>query len=78
MLITNRVFAPKFKRKEIYGSIRKDIGEILRKLCVQKGVEIIETEAVQICNFNGAFLFLSGKLALCSYGFSVFSSHCFH
>ena len=39
------VFAPKFRRKEIYGSIRKDIGEILRKLCVQKGVEIIEAEA---------------------------------
>ena len=38
------VFAPKFRRKEIYGSIRKDIGEILRKLCVQKGVEIIEAE----------------------------------
>ena len=35
----------KFRRKEIYGSIRKDIGEILRKLCVQKGVEIIEAEA---------------------------------
>ena len=42
------VFAPKFRRKEIYGSIRKDIGEILRKLCVQKGVEIIEAEYVQI------------------------------
>ena len=39
------VFAPKFRRKEIYGSIIKDIGEILRKLCVQKGVEIIEAEA---------------------------------
>lgn len=36
------VFAPKYRRKEIYGKIKKDIGEILRKLCVQKGVEIIE------------------------------------
>ena len=25
------VFAPKYRRKEIYGQIKKDIGEILRK-----------------------------------------------
>ena len=31
--------------KEIYGQLKKDIGEILRKLCEQKGVEIIEAEA---------------------------------
>ncbi len=40
------VFAPKYRRKEVYGKIRQDIGEILRKLCNQKGVEIIEAEAV--------------------------------
>ena len=39
------VFAPKYRRKEIYGQIKRDIGEILRKLCEQKGVEIIEAEA---------------------------------
>ena len=39
------VFAPKYRRKEIYGQLKKDIGEILRKLCEQKGVEIIEAEA---------------------------------
>ncbi len=39
------VFAPKFRRKEIYGKLRRDIGEILRKLCEQKKVEIIEAEA---------------------------------
>ena len=39
------VFAPKYRRKEVYGQLKKDIGEILRKLCVQKGVEIIEAEA---------------------------------
>ncbi len=38
-------FAPKFRRKEIYGKLRQDIGEILRKLCEQKKVEIIEAEA---------------------------------
>ena len=39
------VFAPKYRRKAIYGQLKKDIGEILRKLCEQKGVEIIEAEA---------------------------------
>jgi len=39
------VFAPKFRRKEIYGQLKKDIGKILRKLCDQKCVEIIEAEA---------------------------------
>ena len=39
------VFAPKFRRKEVYGKIKVDIGKILRKLCEQKGVEIIQAQA---------------------------------
>ena len=39
------VFAPKYRRKEIYGRIKADIGKILRSLCEKKGVEIIEAEA---------------------------------
>ena len=39
------VFAPKYRRKVIYGKIKKDIGVMLRKLCEWKGVEIIEAEA---------------------------------
>jgi putative transposase len=39
------VFAPKYRRRAIYGEIRADIGKILRKLCEQKGIEIIEAEA---------------------------------
>ena len=39
------VFAPKYRRKEIYGQLKKDIGEILRTLCKQKNVEILEAEA---------------------------------
>ena len=38
------VFAPKYRRKVIYGKIREDIGKILRKLCERKGIEIIEAE----------------------------------
>lgn len=43
------VFAPKYRRKAIYG-------QILRKLCEQKGVEIIEATAI-------------GKQKLCLYQF---------
>lgn len=39
------VFAPKYRRKEIYGQLRKDIGEIIRKLCNEKKVEILEANA---------------------------------
>ena len=39
------VFAPKYRRKVIYGKLKRDIGEILRKLCDEKKVEIIEAEA---------------------------------
>ena len=38
------VFAPKYRRKVIYGKIREDICEILSSLCKRKGVEIIEAE----------------------------------
>ena len=39
------VFAPKYRRKAIYGELKTDIGYILRKLCDEKKVEIIEAEA---------------------------------
>lgn len=38
------MFAPKYRRKEIYGKIREDIGKILRLLCERKGITIIEAE----------------------------------
>ncbi len=34
------VFAPKYRRQEIYGKIKKDVGEILRKLCNQMSYDI--------------------------------------
>ena len=69
------VFAPKYRRKEIYGKLRKDIGEIIRKLCEQKCVEIIEAEAckdhihllvsippyISVAQFMG---YLKGKITL--------------
>ena len=39
------VFAPKYRRRAIYGQIKKDVGRILRQLCEYKEVKIIEAEA---------------------------------
>ena len=69
------VFAPKYRRKVIYGKIKVDIGKILRKLCEHKGVEILEANAcldhihmlvsippkLSVSNFMG---YLKGKSSL--------------
>lgn len=39
------VFAPKYRRRIIYGKLKGDIGKILRILCDRKGVKIIEANA---------------------------------
>ena len=39
------VFIPKYRRKEVYGKLRMDIGRIIRQLCEYKGVEIVEAHA---------------------------------
>ena len=38
------VFAPKYRRKVFYGEKRREIGEILRTLCMWKKVKIVEAE----------------------------------
>ena len=38
------VFAPKYRRRVIYGQLRADLGAILRELCRWKGVNIVEAE----------------------------------
>ena len=69
------VFIPKYRRKEIYGKIRSDIGQIIRQLCSYKGVAIMEAHAmpdhihmlvrippkIAVSNFMG---YLKGKSSL--------------
>ena len=40
------VILPKYRQKVLYGRIRRGIGEILRGLCRQKGIELVEGNAV--------------------------------
>ena len=39
------VFIPKYRKKVFYGQMRKDLVEIIRKLCEMKTVELIKGAA---------------------------------
>ena len=36
------VIIPKYRRKVLYGNLRRQVGAILRELCRQKGIELLE------------------------------------
>ncbi len=72
------VFAPKYRRKEFYGSKRLEIGKMIRELCKWKEVNLIEGEVcpdhvhilveippkLSISSFMG---FLKGKTSIMIY-----------
>ena len=41
------VFVPKYRKKSLYGALRRDIGKILRELCGQQGAELLEGYAMK-------------------------------
>ena len=69
------IFSPKYRRRAIYGKLRRDIGRYMRRLCEYKGVEIVEANAcldhihmlvkippkIAVSSFMG---YLKGKSAL--------------
>ena len=40
------VIIPKYRRKVLYGQIRRRVGEILRELCQHRGLELLEGKAM--------------------------------
>jgi putative transposase len=69
------VIIPKYRKKVLYGQLRKQIGPILRELCRQRGVELLEghtmSDHVHMClsippKFSVAYTvgFLKGKSAV--------------
>ena len=40
------VFTPKYRKRVIYGRLRRKVGEILRELCRQRDVEILDGHAM--------------------------------
>ncbi len=41
------VILPKYRRKTLYGRVRREVGRILRELCRQKGLELVEGNAMR-------------------------------
>ena len=79
--IYHLVFVPKYRRKIMYGKLRVEIREIIRKLCEYKNVEIVEgsvsSDHVHLCVKIPAKLalsdfvgYLKGKSAL-----MIFDAH---
>ena len=69
------VFIPKYRKKVLYGQLRKDVGRVLRQLCEQQGVELVEGHAmpdhVHLClsippkySVANTIGFLKGKSAI--------------
>lgn len=69
------VIIPKYRKRVIYGSLRKGVGKILRKLCEQNKVELVEGHAngdhVHMClsippkySVANTIGFLKGKSAI--------------
>ena len=40
------VIVPKYRRRSFYGSLRSEIGKILRDLCRQKEIELVKGNAL--------------------------------
>ena len=40
------VIIPKYRRKILYGKIRRQVGEILRELCRQRSIDLLEGKAM--------------------------------
>ena len=40
------VILPKYRKKTLYGRVRREIGRMLRELCRQKGIELVEGKAM--------------------------------
>ena len=69
------VIVPKYRKRKLYGKVKRDVGEILRDLCRQRGVELLEgtlrPDHIHMClrvppKFSIAFVigFLKGKSAV--------------
>jgi putative transposase len=39
------VVLPKYRKKTLYGRLRRGIGKVMRELCRQKGIELVEGKA---------------------------------
>ena len=49
------IIVPKSRQKAIFGTLRKDIGKILRELCEQMGIELLViTDSVDLARHHSS------------------------
>ena len=36
------VIIPKYRKRKLYGKLRKHVGEVIREICRQRGIEVVE------------------------------------
>ena len=69
------VIIPKYRKRKLYGRFRKKVGEVLRDLCRQRGIEVLEehllADHIHMClsippKYSVAFAigFIKGKSAV--------------
>ena len=69
------VIIPKYRKRRLYGQFRKGVGEVLRELCRQRGIEMLEghllPDHIHMClsippKYSVAFVigFIKGKSAV--------------
>jgi len=69
------VIIPKYRKRSLYGELRKRVGEVIRELCRQRGIEMVEghlmPDHIHMClsippKYSVAFAigFIKGKSAV--------------
>jgi putative transposase len=69
------VIIPKYRKRKLYGEVRKHVGEVIRDLCRQRGIEMVEghlmPDHIHMClsippKYSVAFAigFIKGKSAV--------------
>ena len=69
------VIVPKYRKKKLYGKFREQVGQIIKELCQQKGMEMVEgnlrSDHIHMClsippKYSVAFAigFIKGKSAV--------------
>ena len=69
------VIVPKYRKKKLYGKFREQVGQIIKELCKQKGIEMVEgnlsVDHIHMClsippKYSVAFAigFIKGKSAV--------------
>jgi len=69
------VIIPKYRKRKLYGELRKHVGEVIRQLCRQRGIEFVEghlmPDHIHMClsippKYSVAFAigFIKGKSAV--------------